>query len=585
MRFEDHFIQQVRGSTDIVGLVSGYVNLKKQGANYSGLCPFHSEKTPSFKVNPNLQIFKCFGCGQGGDAFRFLELMEGLSFPEAIRQLAERQGIALPHQDPQQEKRAERRERWLELMRAAAKFFETKLRGNEGRRARAYLENRGITPTTIEAFGLGFAPRGSRLQDEILRLGFDAEDGLTCGLLVRNDRGEAYDKFRDRIIFPIRDLTGKVIAFGGRALADFGPKYLNSPETPLYHKSHHLYGLDLAREEIRRRNFSILVEGYFDCVAPHQFGFRNVVASLGTSLTENQVKILGRYSPKVVINFDPDAAGIAAVVRSIDLFGQAGMQVNVVELPAGSDPDSFLRQEGPDGYRRQLQSSLPYLDFLLDKFLEAERDPATPRGKQAVANQILPYLARIPNQIERAEEVARVASRLKIEERLLHAELRKLSRPTRRAAELPLKPQLAQPTRAEMRLLEAALDPGLAPDLLPQLDASLFQGLVTEPIFQKLLQQWKLHGEISVLVVRDQLEEEHEKHLLESVAVPTGESALTQEVIEECIRALRLKQQQVASRSLQQEISRAEARGDSRELGKLLQRKEELRRRMELDMR
>ncbi len=583
MRFEDHFIQQVRASTDIVGLISGYVNLKKQGANHSGLCPFHNEKTPSFKVNQNLQIFKCFGCGEGGDVFRFLELMEGASFPEAVRQLAERHGIPLPTADPAEKKRVAQQEKLLDLMRAASDFFRGGLGRPEGRAASAYLENRGIDAATVECFGLGFAPRGSRLLSELRRAGFSEQDAVTCGLLASNDKGDLYDKFRDRIMFPIRNLSGKVIAFGGRALSEAGPKYLNSPETPLYHKSDHLYALDVTREEIRKRNFAILVEGYFDCIVPYQFGFRNVVASLGTSLTANQARILGRYSRKVVVNFDPDSAGVAAAVRSFDLFAREGMRVNVVQLPAGADPDSYLREEGAEQYQQRLTGSLPYLEYLLTTLLEAERDPYSPRGKQAVAAQILPYLARIPDRIERAETVSQVASRLRLDEGLLLAELRKLVRPARRGEPLPLQPSPARPTPAELCLLQAALDPERAAGLLERVEPGLFEGLVTERIFQKLLERREPHAENSILYLRGQLTDEYEVCLLEEAALLGQEQDLSEEAVEGSIRALRRVQNRASSLQLQRSIARAEEQQDMAQLAELLKRKEELRRAMELD--
>ncbi len=586
MRFDDHYVQQVRSATDIVHLVSGYVNLKKQGANHSGLCPFHNEKTPSFKVNQSLQIFKCFGCGEGGDVFRFIQLMEGLNFPEAIRQLAERQGIPLPASDPGQERRAEEREKLQELMRTAAEFFQQSLERPEGKKARAYLSERQIQESTARAFGLGFAPPGSRLLEELRRRRLEVQDALTCGLLKKNDRGELYDKFRARVMFPIRNLSGQVIAFGGRALAETGPKYLNSPETPLYHKSDHLYGLDLARDEIRRRNFAILVEGYFDCIVPHQAGFPNVVASLGTSLTENQVKILSRYSQKVVLNFDPDSAGVAAAVRSIDLFARAAVQVNVMELPAGADPDSYIREEGAERYAERLKHSLPYMDYLLERFLEQERDPFSPRGKQQVVSQIIPYLAGIPNRIERAEYVSRTATRLRLDERLVLEELRRAGRPTQASETLAPQPQppLATATPAEVCLLRAVLDPGWSQRVLEQLEPDLLEGLVTEPIFQKLEEIRELHGENRILFLRDQLGDRHLVHLVEGAALEAVEHGLSEQTIQESLRALRRKQLESSSLRLQRAIAQAEKRGDTAELELLLERKASLRRRIELDL-
>ena len=456
MRFDDTFIDQVRNGISIVDLVGGYVRLQKKGKDYGALCPFHSEKTPSFTVSEAKQIFYCFGCGTGGDVFKFIMLMENLTFPESIHQLAESQGIPLPQSTKKSEAESVRRQRLLKILEMATHFFCQRLEGKNA--ALAYLKDRQITQETIHQFSIGYAPAGQHLLQELTGQGFDVEEVLACGLIKEGNSGQYYDKFRNRIMFPIHDLSGKTIAFGGRMLGDGIPKYLNSPETALYSKSRNLYPLDMTRNEIRKRDFAIIVEGYFDCIIPFRFGIRNVVASLGTSLTESQVKVLGRYTRNVVTNYDPDSAGTAATLRSIDLFLEQGFRVNVLQLPTGEDPDVFLRKQGTEAYREKLKSSQSYLDFVLSQVMSQQRDSFSPKGKQEVISQILPYLVKIPNAIERAEYVARIASRLQLDESLILLEMRKMPARKRETPRFDYSVPVEQGTRAENILLIAMLE-------------------------------------------------------------------------------------------------------------------------------
>ncbi len=585
MRFDDNFIEQVRSSVSIVDLVSHYVSLKKSGQNHSGLCPFHNERTPSFLVSESKQIFKCFGCGEGGDAFKFLMLVEGLSFPDAIEQLAERCGIPLPRQTPGDDRRTDQRRRLLEVMDRAADQFRRWLHEPEGRGALDYLLNRGTDARTIQALGLGYAPLGNRLRLALRREGVTDPELAACGLAKESERGERYDRFRNRVMFPIRDLTGKTIAFGGRILDDGQPKYLNSPETPLYNKSSHLYGLDLSREEIRRRGFAILVEGYFDFLSPYQYGFPNVVASLGTSLTEPQVRLLGRYTRHVIINYDPDTAGMTAANRSIELFLRHSFRVNIVQLPEGLDPDSFLRRQGVEAYQERLKASQPFMDFSLARLIAAQRDPESPRGRQEIVNGILPLLLIVPDKIERSLYVSRISSRIGVEERLIRAELRQMSRRSRersRPAEFLMRHEA---TPSERVLLAAVLDPTIAKRFLPLLEIELFEGLATQSIFEKVLELRELKREISILALRDMLEKRHDLHLVEEVGFQTTE-LLSEEGARESIRALQKKQDERLSRKIQEELTKAGDAGDpSERVRELIARKEALvKRKMELDL-
>ncbi len=418
------FVAAVRNAGDIVRLVSDYVPLKPGGSRLKGLCPFHQEKTPSFSVDPQMQLFYCFGCQAGGDAFRFVMLYEKLDFPESVEFLAERWGVPLPKASARPEDDA--RARLLLMNEAAAGFFRTQWSDpSRGKLARDYIAKRGVSDEVADRFGLGYAPDSwDALLNVLGSRGFKAAELQTAGLAIpRKDGSGQYDRFRHRVIFPIRDVSGRVIAFGGRALGDTEPKYLNSPETPAYVKGENLYGLDVAREAIRREGFAILVEGYLDLIALHQAGFENAVASLGTALTPSQVKLLARYSERVVVSYDGDTAGINAAAKSLDLFLERGFDVRVAEVPAGKDPDDFVKEQGVAAYDALVRQAPSYLDFLVKRELRG-RDLDLPEEKVAAINAILPKLARLESAVERVAWAGRLADALRIDDDLVMQELR-----------------------------------------------------------------------------------------------------------------------------------------------------------------
>ncbi|UCF39164.1 MAG: DNA primase [Acidobacteriota bacterium] len=576
MKFDDQFVEQIRNSVDIIDLISGYVQLRKRGLNFTALCPFHNEKTPSFSVSASKQIFKCFGCGVGGDIFSFVQQIENLTFPDAVLHLADRYGIARPELKPSDRAAVERRERLLQIMEQANTMYGRGLETNET--AQSYLAGRKIDSTTIARFSLGFAAPGSVLLRTLTERGFRADELEACGLVVQSDSGEYYDKFRNRIMFPIQGVSGKTIAFGGRILGDGRPKYLNSPETQLYHKGNNLYGLSTTREAIRQKDFAVLVEGYFDCIVPYQFGITNVVASLGTSLTAGQVQLLGRYTRKVIVNFDPDSAGVSAAARSIDIFLEYGFQVNVLQLPDNDDPDSFLLSHGAEAYLDHMKRSSPFLDFLLARFIAAERNPFSPKGKQEVISQILPYVLKLPSQVERAEYVSRIASRMRIDEALLMGELRKYGPKSRE--QIPLKVAVRQPdiTLAEKGLLFALFEEGLSQRVLDELEPALFEGLSTEVIFKRIVELRNQSEEISVIRLREALEEQ-DREWFDRLMLAAPDMNLSEVEVKGCITAIQSLQLDRLSRAIQEEIAR-EARegGASERLDELLIRKEKIQR-------
>lgn len=429
--FSDDTIAEVRAASDIVDVVSGYVRLKKRGANYFGLCPFHQEKTPSFSVNPALGIYKCFGCGAAGDVFRFIQEMEGMSFPEAVRTLAEMAGIELPEEGDASRERADAMESAYGALRFAARFYYGQLtRADAGSRALEYVRGRGYSQATIKEFGVGYAPDGwNHLLNEAEANHISAETLEEAGLVVAKKRGEGYyDRYRDRIIFPVLSHMGKVLGFGGRVLSEASgeqgrpqPKYINSPETIVYDKRRVLYGLRQARQVIREQEEAVLVEGYTDVMSLHQAGVRNAVASCGTSLTREQVQLLSRYAQRVVLIFDADGAGENAARRGIEMVLAAGMSAYVVPLPAGEDPDSIAQREGAASQAFLKKHQVDFARWLHDADREAGR-LATPEGRAAGMRGILQAIAAIPDPLSREAWLSQASELLATpESRLRHA--------------------------------------------------------------------------------------------------------------------------------------------------------------------
>lgn len=491
MRFPKTFIDDLRNQADILRVVGDFVSLKKKGNNYWACCPFHHEKTPSFAVNPSKGLFKCFGCGKGGNVFDFVMEVEGGSFFEAVKTIAEKSGVALPAATDSRELAEKDRQRaeLLQINQWATQFFEQNLiETSEGRRALEYLTERGVSEETRKAFRLGYAPNSWDAMGNFLRSrGATRPQIERSGLVSIKDSGaHFYDRFRGRLMFPISDTQGRVVAFGGRILGEGEPKYLNSPETAIYTKGQHLFGLNHSRDQIRLRGYGILVEGYLDFLIPFQFGVKNLVASLGTALTENQVRLLGRYARKIIVNFDPDAAGVAATKRSLEMLLAEGFKVNVLTLPDNLDPDEFIRARGADSYYKLLKHSQNFLDYIVAQAISAN-DQSHPRGKVETINAILPYLRLVKDRIERAEHFERIADRLKIDARYLREEFKKAAETRQErvsertvAATVTVKP-------AERRLLEILLSfPPLRRRLSGQMQEEDYAGLRTERLFHTL---------------------------------------------------------------------------------------------------
>ena len=470
--------ESIRMSADIVRVISDYVTLKGAGKAMKGLCPFHSEKTPSFSVHGEKQIFHCFGCGVGGDVFKFVMLTEGVTFPESIRIVAEKCGIPLPKVSTHNDPSAKEREGLLEIYARAGGYFADRLSTTEARGARQILKDRDIQPEFIERFALGYAPTHGLLKT------LNPKDPLRSGLFQSNDSGEVYDRFRRRLMFPIWNERGKVIAFGGRIIGDGQPKYLNSPESPLYSKSFVLYGLHLAKNEARKAGRMVVVEGYFDCLSLHQNGIENVVASCGTSLTAQQVGILTRYVSEVIVNYDPDAAGQNAAKRSIQLLLERGLTVRILTLPGGMDPDDFVRKEGPEAYRRQLDQAPYFWEYLLAR-AQAEADLSRPEVKSQVLGEILGYVRTIADRVVQLEITRTVSQKLGLPAELIIDQLKAGRKPTAPKAASTRKQKL---TLAEKQIIQAVLqDPGVAASLEPFAGGEFLSVIWAGRIIEKLI--------------------------------------------------------------------------------------------------
>lgn len=421
----DEIIETVRLRSDIVYVVSRYVQLKKKGKNFTGSCPFHDDRTPSFTVTPEKQIFHCFGCNVGGDVFKFLMLKENLSFYEAVKSLAEQAGVVIPEDDnPAAHKRDARRESLKQLNNLAKEFFVKNLQHHEAAAARRYLEGRGLSTEVLERFQMGFARPGWQvLLDYLGQKGFKAQDIVEAGLAVKGETGRIYDRFRNRVMFPIWDASGRVVGFGGRVLDDTPPKYLNSPETAFFNKGRILYGLHQARQSIREKGYVIIVEGYMDVITAHQYGITNTAASLGTAFTVEHGRLLMNYSRNVVIAYDADAAGIAATIRGLDVLQDLGCEVSVVSIPDGKDPDDFLRRYGVEPWEELIRRSSSLIEYKL-RHAAGKGNVRTVAEKLEVMSQVFPSLAS-KGGVEKEEGLKKIARTLNLSWETVAGELKR----------------------------------------------------------------------------------------------------------------------------------------------------------------
>jgi DNA primase len=590
----DNFKETLKQQADIVRIVGDYVKLKKAGAqNFSGLCPFHAEKTPSFSVHATRQFYHCFGCGESGDVFAFIQKVENITFPEAVRLLAQKLGVPMPKvsfSSPAEARDAQVRMALLDVHVRAAAFFRECLRRPEGANAREYLKGRGLDDETIARFRIGYAPDSGFLLRDALRREFDEELLRESGLFswkestqqsalssqqlqiprsARDDNSvegaksqelkaapAIYSKFRNRVMFPICNEQGKVIAFTGRTLSastdeKAGPKYLNSPETAIYSKSRVLFNLDNAKEAIRKLEYSILVEGQMDCISVYAAGFHNVIASSGTAFTELQAKLLGRFSKKVVVNFDPDMAGARATERTLGLLVEEEFNIQVLTLETGFDPDLFIRRKGKDAYAAALKHSQKYFDYLIDR-ARAMFPARNSESKVKAVNHLLPHIQRVPSRIVRDGLALEISQKLGIDSAVLRQELKHAA--TNRSATQVKATAEAQVTGAERVLIRALasatqmqaggerssaregtdeeFDPARQAQYALQSE-QLYEGLASQSLMEALLEAGTETADVMALP-----KTEEDRRLLASILMHEEEE-LTPETVEGAVRALR----------------------------------------------
>ena len=520
----NNFTETVRNSADIVRVVSDFVSLKGTGNTLKGLCPFHSEKTPSFTVHRDKQLFHCFGCHAGGDVFSFVMLAEKVPFPEAVELVAEKCGIPIPA-GASDTRKSDERKQLFEIQERAAAYFQEMLSTDEAAPARQVLGKRQIRASFVKRFGLGYGPSSGLMNH--LRL----QDPVASGLFIRNERGEVYDRFRRRLMFPIWNERGKTIGFGGRALMpEAQPKYLNSPESPLYSKSNVLYAMHLARNAAQKAGRLVVVEGYFDCLSLHQAGIENVVASCGTALTAQQVAIMARHVPEVVMNYDPDSAGQNAMRRSIDLLLAKGLRVRILKLADGLDPDEYVRREGGDVYVRLLAGAPYFWQYLMAE-AGKQYDLDDPALKANAVTHVMQHVAKIEDRVEQLEVARSVAEGFKVPESLILERLRL-------TPERPhVRPIVRTPTPvenerkltvAEKQLIQALLQGrDIAEALQPFLQADFGARIWSQPVLQELVKDPVRNVEIALMSVQDEaLKQEVRAAVLEPFGAISNEQAL-----------------------------------------------------------
>ena len=576
------FSQDLKQQTDIVRIIGDYIQLTKAGAqNFKGLCPFHKEKSPSFSVHAVRQFYHCFGCSASGDVFSFVQKIENLTFPEAVRRVAEKTGVPVPRMGYSTEGAAEdakQRGVLLDLHEKACAFFEEQLRRPEGARAREYLAGRGLNEETLRFFRIGYAPDSGFLLRDRLRGVADEELLKISGLMAppkqddNNPRpgvaGSAlYSKFRNRVMFPICNEQGKVIAFTGRTLDSSeksGPKYLNSPETPIYSKGRVLFNLDKAKDAIRHLEYAILVEGNVDSISVFTAGYKNVIATSGTAFSEPQVRLLGRFTRQVIVNFDPDTAGAAATERSLALLVEEDFRIKVLTLEPGFDPDLFIRRKGVAAYGEALRQASDYFPYLVSR--AAGMFPVkTPEGKAKAVSYLLPHIRRVPQAIIRDELANNVAQRLGIDSAHVRQELRHAAVNRGAQFKAPVEPQISGAEKIMIRILA----PGLAAEL-EELRASAVEILLAEELAEGLASASLIQSLISPM--EGEVISEADQRMLATILMDETDE-LTQELVESAVEALRRRKMEIRKRELSAKIAEAERKNDVLALSALLQEK------------
>jgi len=600
MLYDQYFIDDLKSRADLVRIVEMHVPLKKKGANWWGNCPFHGEKTASFSVSPQKGFYKCFGCSKGGNAYTFVMELEGLNFPEAIKRVAEISGVPLPESiddknyEIRKKKKQEQKaiaDQVIELNKFALEFWEHNLQENSGFQAREYLEKREISAETIKKFRIGYSPDSwDALMSHLKEKGADEKLIEASGLVsVNEEKKRVYDRFRGRVMFPVLNVEGNPIAFGARILAQGEPKYLNSPETPAYTKGDNLYGLFQSKEDIKKKKYAILVEGYLDLIALYQFGVTNCVASLGTALTEHQAKLLGRFAKKLVVNYDGDKAGVKAARRAIEILLAEDFEIKVLVLPNGQDPDDFIRANGFTAYKKQHeQNATTYLQFVLETAVQ-DRSLVVPKQKAEAIEDVMPVLSAIRNPIQKRDSFDQALSFFRVDDSMLKRDLWKSVKDGARVETESIKQQVARATQAKMTVAESRLlelliyDDELREIILPQLEETDYEPLATANVFRAVIQLQNARAEITLeslleLVEGDDLASDFVPVLMMSEPPREAGDAIDEVLhdAESCVFSLR--SMAISNRILEisQELIHAEQSGNNELLGHLVTEQIEL---------
>lgn len=578
IRYEDQTIDQVLSANDIVEVISQYLPLKRSGRNFKAVCPFHPEKTPSFMVNAEKQIFHCFGCGAGGNVFSFLMRYENSSFPEVLRQLAERAGIRLPDRDMKKSEKTSETERLYEIYRHACDYYHALfLKSEEAGAARAYFLGRGFQEAEALEFKIGWAPEGWRgLFETLSKKGFDEGILLKSGLIQRSPKGPLYDTFRGRLLFPIHNLQGKVIAFGGRLIENKeGPKYLNSAENPIFRKRRELFGLYFAKKFIdRERPRILIVEGYFGFLRLYQAGLKATVATLGTSLTEEHVQILHRFVEEAIVIYDGDKAGEAASLRGLEVFLEGGLHVKLVKLPEGLDPDDFIREKGPAAFQTLVDHALDFFDFKLQVLL-GRYNRKDPLGLVKITNEFLETFLKVKNSVLLDHYLRRFSGALGVEENSLRLEFAKLKKKMERGAKSEPASSAKTPSAAKSQDLNELLLFVLAleePEFRRRLLAEFSDFEWAQPSLKVLFNLLKQADEEGLSLTWPQMlnrfdGEDLKQRLTAAYSFEWASSTERQKTFLDCLAKIKNKQLQRKLEDLRQSIACAERLGDLQKVG------------------
>ncbi|MFC1674649.1 DNA primase [Candidatus Omnitrophota bacterium] len=572
-RIPENILEDILGRVNIVEVIAGYIPLKRAGRNFKALCPFHHEKTASFMVSADRQIYHCFGCAKGGNAFHFLMEYERMEFPEAVQFLAKKCGVALPER--QDAKTVSTTEKLYKINEIAANFFQQALNSQSGARAKDYLIKRGLSPETIKSFKLGFAyDHWDALMNSLRQKGVNLSLIEKSGLILSKQGGGYYDRFRKRITFPIFDIRSRVLAFGGRVLDQTLPKYVNSPETPIYIKGRNLYGLTFAKEAIRLKDQVVIVEGYLDLIMPFQQGLKNIVASLGTALTTDQVRLLKRYTSNAVMVYDADSAGEIATMRTLDILIEEGMDVRVVSLPKGYDPDSFVRRQGIEKFTQMIENAENLFDYKL-KVLKVRFDATSIEGKAKISSEMLSSIKKFKNEILKSEYIKKLSSALDINEGALLSELKKTSSEKRYAREFQPAVSKAKPMNpTEKLLIKLVLEENTLIDHIKEsLDLGDFRDERAARIVAVMFDLVSQGKNIDPRSLTSHLDEDGIQNVISETTflAPIPEQD-RERVVEDCIQRMKSEKEKTVRHNLHQQIKVAQGQGDDDKLNRLMEK-------------